>query len=121
MTFKDKSSFQRHHVLSLASWARANPDYAILMYDDRDLEDYLITYLKGSEDLYASLKTPVERADLWRYVVMCGHGGIYADADTLCIRPVQVGGVRCVWGRGAVRVCCGLERARQILQTNIQG
>jgi mannosyltransferase OCH1-like enzyme len=46
--------------------------------------------LQGAAQLYQSLKTPVERSDLWRYAVMCNHGGIYADADTLCIRPVQV-------------------------------
>lgn len=39
--------------------------------------------------LYSSLKTAVERADLWRYVVMCRHGGVYTDADTLCVRPIQ--------------------------------
>ncbi|KAI8474887.1 MAG: hypothetical protein J3K34DRAFT_406116 [Monoraphidium minutum] len=89
MTFKDKSSFMRHHILSLASWARANPDYAILMYDDADLRDYLMAHLADAAQLYRSLETPVERADLWRYAVMCTHGGIYADADTLCVRPVQ--------------------------------
>ena len=41
MTFKDKDAFQRHHVLSIASWARANPDYALLLYDDGDLSRYL--------------------------------------------------------------------------------
>lgn len=41
MTFKDKGSFARHHMLSLASWARENPDHAILMYDDADLEAYI--------------------------------------------------------------------------------
>jgi hypothetical protein len=46
MTFKDKGTFARHHLLSLASWARSNPDYAILMYDDRDLQDYLTAYLQ---------------------------------------------------------------------------
>jgi hypothetical protein len=24
------------------------------------------------------------------YAVMCNHGGIYTDADTLCVRPMQV-------------------------------
>lgn len=41
MTFKDKGQFARHHLLSLASWAKENPDHAILMYDDADLEAYL--------------------------------------------------------------------------------
>jgi hypothetical protein len=41
MTFKDKGQFARHHMLALASWAKENPDHAILMYDDADLEAYL--------------------------------------------------------------------------------
>lgn len=41
MTFKDKGQFARHHMLSLASWAKENPDHAILMYDDDDLMDYI--------------------------------------------------------------------------------
>ena len=41
MTFKDKGQFARHHLLSLASWSKENPDHAILMYDDADLEAYL--------------------------------------------------------------------------------
>lgn len=41
MTFKDKGAFARHHMLSLASWAKENPDHAILMYDDADLHAYL--------------------------------------------------------------------------------
>lgn len=41
MTFKDKSFFYRHHLISIASWAKLNPDYNILMYDDHDLHQYL--------------------------------------------------------------------------------
>jgi mannosyltransferase OCH1-like enzyme len=95
MTFKDKDTFARHHMLSIVSWARANPDHLILMYDDDDLAAYL-AHNATIAALYRSLKTPVERSDLWRYVVMCRHGGVYTDADTLAVRPVQV----CVWGRG---------------------
>eukprot|EP00877_Chromochloris_zofingiensis_P000526 jgi/Chrzof1/10474/UNPLg00402.t1 len=88
MTFKDKSFFYRHHLISIASWAKLNPDYNILMYDDHDLHQYL-TYDDTVLQLHQALKTPVERSDLWRYMVMCRHGGIYADTDTLCVRPVQ--------------------------------
>ncbi|KAF8060288.1 OCH1 [Scenedesmus sp. PABB004] len=89
MTFKDKGAFARHHLLSLASWARENPDHAILMYDDADLEAYLRAHDPGVLPTYARLKTAVERSDLWRYVVMCRTGGVYTDADTLCVRPIQ--------------------------------
>eukprot|EP00775_Hariotina_reticulata_P002194 gene2194-2512_t len=90
MTFKDKGQFARHHILSLASWAKENPDHAILMYDDDDLQAYLGMFEPSVLALYSGLKTAVERSDLWRYVVMCRHGGVYTDADTLCVRPIQV-------------------------------
>jgi mannosyltransferase OCH1-like enzyme len=51
--------------------------------------------------VYSGLKTAVERSDLWRYVVMCKHGGVYTDADTLCVRPIQV------------RICLSLHEATQ--------
>ena len=89
MTFRDKGGFSRHHALSLASWARLNPGHAILLYDDADLRAYLEAHLDGGGALADALETPVERADLWRYAVVCAHGGVYADADTLCVRPVQ--------------------------------
>lgn len=37
--------------------------------------------------VYNQLKTPVEKSDAWRYHVLCGHGGVYADTDTICARP----------------------------------
>jgi hypothetical protein len=125
---QDKNAFQRHQLISLASWAKLNPDYALLLYDDDDLRAYILSdddwfsrigreeeeeeaanataaggwgrdrgrrpldsagggkKKKGgasAADVYARLRTPVERADLWRYMVMCRHGGIYADSDTL--------------------------------------
>lgn len=89
MSFKDKGRLARHHLLSLASWAAENPDHAILLYDDDDLEAYLRTYEASALPLYRGLKTAVERSDLWRYTVMCRHGGVYTDADTLCVRPIQ--------------------------------
>lgn len=42
-------------------------------------------------ELYLSLTTAVERTDLWRYLLICRHGGVYTDADTVCVQPIQVG------------------------------
>jgi hypothetical protein len=38
---------------------------------------------------YNQLKTAVEKSDAWRYHVLCGHGGVYADTDTVCGKPFQ--------------------------------
>lgn len=38
---------------------------------------------------FKALRTPVERADAWRYAALCRHGGIYGDTDTACLAPVE--------------------------------
>lgn len=41
MTFKHKGRFSRYHMMALLSWAKQNPDHAILLYDDADLLAYI--------------------------------------------------------------------------------
>lgn len=38
---------------------------------------------------YTQLKTSVEKSDAWRYHILCGHGGVYADTDTICARSFE--------------------------------
>ena len=39
--------------------------------------------------LCRSLPKNVERADFFRYMVILKHGGVYADMDTECRRPLR--------------------------------
>ena len=35
---------------------------------------------------FDGLPSQVERTDMWRYMVLCAHGGVYADSDVLCAK-----------------------------------
>lgn len=76
-------------VLSIASWIVRNPQHKILLYDDDDVENYVRHFLPAHLPLLQSLRLGVQRADLIRHLVLCGHGGVYADADTLCMQSVD--------------------------------
>lgn len=76
-------------MLSVSSWLLLNPRHVILLYDDYDMEQYVATFTTSHLDLFKSLEYGVQRSDLWRYMVMCGHGGVYADSDTLCVAPID--------------------------------
>jgi hypothetical protein len=39
--------------------------------------------------LFKRLGSQVERTDLWRYLVLCTFGGVYADSDVVAGRPVS--------------------------------
>lgn len=39
--------------------------------------------------MYETLSTNVERADLWRYLALHRYGGVYADSDVQCLKPID--------------------------------
>jgi mannosyltransferase OCH1-like enzyme len=72
------------------SWKENNPEweYRYMSSIDRDtfvLENY------GQEwfDLFKKFPINVMRADVWRYMVINKYGGVYADIDTLCKKPMS--------------------------------
>jgi mannosyltransferase OCH1-like enzyme len=40
--------------------------------------------------LYCCQNEPAARADVGRYAILQVHGGVYADMDTECVRPVKL-------------------------------
>lgn len=71
------------------SWMDLNPEYEYRFSDDDDIIDFLKAnfpeYLNG----YNKLKYGASKADLWRYLIMYKYGGVYADIDCKCIKPLR--------------------------------
>jgi mannosyltransferase OCH1-like enzyme len=85
---KDLSQVERPMLRWLASWERMNPDCTRHMFDDADCLDFMRQHQPQHLATYMALN-PVERSDLWRYLVILQFGGIYTDADTICKKPVS--------------------------------
>lgn len=71
-------------------WKEMNPDYEYKYFDDDDVYNF-IEQEYGVEmlDIVKSFKVPVMMADLWRYLVIYKYGGVYADIDTECKKPLS--------------------------------
>lgn len=70
------------------SWRRLNPAMRYRLFDDADCAALMADAFPGHLDLYLRLPFPVMRADVFRYAVMCRDGGVYADIDMECLRPI---------------------------------
>ncbi|GBF96338.1 alpha-1,6-mannosyltransferase subunit [Raphidocelis subcapitata] len=88
-TVRDKDALLPHQALSIATWARLNPGYSILLYDDDDIAAFMAAYHAHHLPLFHRLGSQVERTDLWRYLVLCTFGGVYADSDVVAGRPIS--------------------------------
>jgi alpha 1,6-mannosyltransferase len=70
------------------SW-KLNDGLHMELYDDTDIEEYIKKYWnKDTMDFFKALPIGVMKADLWRYLIIYTHGGVYADLDCKCNVPV---------------------------------
>jgi hypothetical protein len=71
-----------------SSWKSMNPDFKYIFYDDYDC--YLV--IKNNFPQFFNLYlmcSPIERADIFRYLILYLHGGFYADIDTICLKSIR--------------------------------
>jgi hypothetical protein len=66
-----------------------NPGYEHRLYDAKDRDDFVTSHYPEVLAVYRSLSTNVERADMWRYLALHQYGGVYADSDVRCTKPVS--------------------------------
>lgn len=88
-TVRDKNSLVPHQVISIASWAKFNPGYSIMLFDDADIRLFMTTYFPDLLPTFDGLSSEVERTDMWRYLVLCIFGGVYADSDVVAAKPID--------------------------------
>ncbi|EFE41207.1 hypothetical protein TRV_04073 [Trichophyton verrucosum HKI 0517] len=73
------------------TWIVKNPTFRHELLTDESSDDYVRSRYPGSDivALYTSLKIPILRADMLRYLILLAEGGIWADLDTTCEQPVS--------------------------------
>lgn len=95
-TFKS-CSVSDNFYKNYQSYLDLNSEYSHEFYDDERLKDYVYSFncqgfnftAKELKKAFDSLAVPAGRADLWRYLIIYDRGGVYADFDSLCLKPLR--------------------------------
>ena len=66
-----------------------NPEYEYRFYTDREMNEFIQTYFPQYKDLYDTVIPGAFRADLFRYMVLHVHGGVYLDCKSSTILPLR--------------------------------
>jgi len=69
------------------TWKSMNPEFTYMFFDDRDCWRLIYNNYPQYLDLYESLSN-IEKADVFRYLALHKYGGVYADIDTTCLKPI---------------------------------
>ncbi|KAI8616946.1 nucleotide-diphospho-sugar transferase [Chytriomyces sp. MP71] len=75
----------------IQSWIERNPSFRHAVVDDEAALKFLDKHFSTEEkvlDAYRRFPLTVLRTDLLRYLLVYIHGGLYADADTICEQPI---------------------------------
>jgi mannosyltransferase OCH1-like enzyme len=72
------------------TWISMNPGWDAQLYDDADIDAYIkSSWDEKMYDFYTNLPLGVMKADLWRYLILTTHGGVYTDVDSICKIPIN--------------------------------
>eukprot|EP00798_Chlamydomonas_sp_ICE-L_P001653 gene1653-33047_t len=89
MTLMNSSHVSCEDVALVQRWIDMNPDYDLRVSDDMSMRELVVKHFPKHLDLYDGLIWGVERADMWRYMVVQTYGGIYADMDVESLMPLS--------------------------------
>ena len=75
---------------SVQSWTNMNPEYEHYYFDDVMCIEFIEKYFDNRVvNAYLSLIPGAFKADLWRCCALYVNGGVYVDADMVCVRPLR--------------------------------
>jgi len=66
-----------------------NPDWTVTIYDDKDINQYLMHTLPHQEYALIEHTHMAAKSDIWRLYKMQREGGLYIDIDRLCNVPLD--------------------------------
>jgi mannosyltransferase OCH1-like enzyme len=71
------------------SWRTHNPAWEFMFWTDAGARNFIATGYPWFLETYDAYQAPVMRADSLRYFLLGHYGGVYADMDYECLRPLD--------------------------------
>ena len=83
------SQLPSHYEPWMTSWLKKNPSWQYWLWTDDDARQLVGHYYKQYVAMYDGYTCNINRADVMRYFVLDKYGGVYADIDVECMRPLD--------------------------------
>ncbi|KAK7207697.1 nucleotide-diphospho-sugar transferase [Myxozyma melibiosi] len=77
---------------AVASWSAYNPQYEHMLLGDKAATEFVERAFAASPEIvevYKSFPNAALKADLLRYLLLYLYGGVYADVDLYCRKPIS--------------------------------
>jgi hypothetical protein len=72
------------------TWKDNNPSWEYRYMDAKQRNEFVLNnFDKEWHNIFIKLPYGVLKSDIWRHMVLFVHGGVYADLDTMCNKPIE--------------------------------
>lgn len=71
------------------SWTERNPDFSYRFWTDADIARFVEDEHPELLPVFHGYSIPIARVDLARYLILRRFGGVYADLDMECLKPIE--------------------------------
>lgn len=88
-TWKSRTGLPANYAYWSATLRAMNPDFEYVLWDDDDNRRYIAHHQPWFLDTYNAYPAEIFRADIIRPFFLFEYGGLYADMDTECLKPLE--------------------------------
>lgn len=71
------------------NWMKRHPGWTYRLWTDADIDGLVAGHFPGLLAVYDNYREHISRVDLGRYLILLRFGGVYADLDCDCLRPLD--------------------------------
>lgn len=90
-TWKSRSDIPANYRYWRETFVRHNPEAQVVLWDDEDNRAFIAAEFPWFLPTYDRFPREIFRADAVRYFFLFAFGGLYADMDSECLRPLRLG------------------------------
>jgi hypothetical protein len=91
-TWKSRVDIPQNYRYWRDTFIANNPDWACVLWDDADNRAFITERFPWFLDQYNAYPAEIYRADIVRFFFLYEFGGLYADMDSECLRPLDFSG-----------------------------
>lgn len=73
----------------IESWKNKNKSFKYMFWTDSDINNFIKNYYPQYLDILNTVKTGIQKADIFRILVLYHFGGLYVDIDFECLTPID--------------------------------
>jgi len=88
-TWKSRTDIPSNYRYWRNTIIKNNPEYQCMLWDDDDNREFVVDKFPWFLPTYDRLPAGIFRADAIRPLFLFFYGGVYADVDTECLRPLS--------------------------------